>query len=290
MYRLVLGLALSLTAHGKTEWEIRKGYEFTSNWFHSAPQWETALKTLKGKTSTSYLEIGVYEGRSFFWVLDHLLTDKSSTAVAIDIFPDDLKQRFERNLKISGHKDRVTIHAGKSEAILPKLKSDSFDLIYIDGEHTMRAVLTDFILSWPLLKTGGYLVFDDYLWEKQRLPPELRPETAIDAVLLAYRSEVEVVHRGYQVIVRKRELPAGGCRRCSEIGSWVYNWGNGDMQNTTAQKSMKLSEAERVLLEKILHARDPSPIFSQPGSLPAKHEKEAIKLMNKLGLQAQPTN
>jgi hypothetical protein len=34
-----------------------------------------------------------------------------------------------------------------------------------DGSHRARDVLEDAVLSWPLLKVGGIMLFDDYLWQ-----------------------------------------------------------------------------------------------------------------------------
>jgi predicted O-methyltransferase YrrM len=39
-----------------------------------------------------------------------------------------------------------------------------FDLIYVDASHYAVDVLTDAVLSFKLLKAGGILIFDDYLW------------------------------------------------------------------------------------------------------------------------------
>jgi len=41
-------------------------YHFSSDWFtHHIPAWEQHLAHLRGRSDLRYLEIGVYEGRSF---------------------------------------------------------------------------------------------------------------------------------------------------------------------------------------------------------------------------------
>jgi len=57
-------------------------------------------------------------------------------------------------------------------------------------------------LSWPLVKCGGIVIFDDYLWNPN-WPVEYRPQIAIDRFMAEFRSELEILHRGYQVMVRK---------------------------------------------------------------------------------------
>jgi len=53
---------------------------------------------------------------------------------------------------------------GRSDAMLRDLPHDHFDYISIDGSHEAADVLSDAVLSWPLLKTGGLICFDDYEW------------------------------------------------------------------------------------------------------------------------------
>ncbi|MGZ6208476.1 MAG: hypothetical protein ACXWMS_13095, partial [Syntrophales bacterium] len=62
-------------------------YTFTSDWFtHNIPSWTVILNDMKGKPNLTYLEVGPYEGRSFLWVMDNILTHPSSKAIAIDTF------------------------------------------------------------------------------------------------------------------------------------------------------------------------------------------------------------
>ncbi len=92
--------------------------------------------------------------------------------------------------------------AGYSQVELRELPLHSFHIIYIDGDHVARAVLEDAVLSWRLLKAGGLIIFDDYAWEHQREPP-FRPLMAIDFFTEVFRGQVEVLHRDYQVILKK---------------------------------------------------------------------------------------
>ena len=79
-----------------------------------------------------------------------------------------------------------------------------FDFIYIDGSHIAKDVLTDACMAWPLLKPKGLLVFDDYLWVPNARDILHRPKAAIDAFTNLFAEEVEIVHIGYQLIVRKK--------------------------------------------------------------------------------------
>src|SRR5690606_35092825 len=110
-----LGLGFSLACTEKTE---KKGeYTFTTNWFNESYEknWEKLLAEFKGKPNVSYLEIGVFEGKSFFWLLDHILTGPSVRATAVDLFSEPYFKIFRENLKNSGHQSRVTVKKGLSE-------------------------------------------------------------------------------------------------------------------------------------------------------------------------------
>ena len=75
-------------------------------------------------------------------------------------------------------------------------------VIYIDGDHSAAGVLEDAVLAWRLLRRDGVLIFDDYAWEHQRPPPD-RPLMGIDFFVEVFRPQLEIVHRDYQLIVRK---------------------------------------------------------------------------------------
>jgi hypothetical protein len=50
---------------------------------------------------------------------------------------------------------------GNSENILPMLKKEQFDIIFIDADHTYEPVKRDILNSIPLLKDGGIICGDD---------------------------------------------------------------------------------------------------------------------------------
>ena len=154
------------------------------------------------------LEVGLFEGRSAFWMLEQILTDPTSRLVGIEPFGDpygveNVEGRFYANLEKSEAADRVEVIKGFSQIELRKLPLESFDIIYIDGSHRAVDVLEDAVLSYRLLKDGGLLIFDDYLWQR-RWHPSKRPEKAVDVFHVFFGDQFEMVHAGYQVIMRRR--------------------------------------------------------------------------------------
>lgn len=237
-------------------------YTFTSDWFSKhIPTWTRVLSGMKGKPGLSYLEIGVWEGRSFFWVLDTILLDSSSKAVAVDIFSGDEEQRFLDNTRRSGHSSKITVIKGFSQEALRGLKLNSFDLIYIDGDHRSKGVLMDAMLSWDLLKDGGILIFDDYKFPSD-LPAEMRPEFAIDVFIGLFQDEIQILSSDYQLIVRKAKTPCdpamGFVERweaqvaCSRLGPYVYYWKPRKLFEVTTNREIALDQQEVSLVENSL--------------------------------------
>lgn len=119
------------------------------------------------------LEIGSFEGRSTLWLCQHILTGVGARVDCVDLFaPDpvygDYHARFRQNT--AAFADRITEHPGYSFDSLRRIEGE-FDFIYIDGWHSAFGALADGVMTWPLLKVGGVMIFDDYLW----VPPKQAP-------------------------------------------------------------------------------------------------------------------
>jgi predicted O-methyltransferase YrrM len=158
---------------------LKKNYIFQADWFsEQIPWWDVQLARFKGKPNLHFLEIGSFEGRSTVWLLENILTDASSKLTCIDTFSgspehenttlhiSEIEKHFRHNIKESGSELKVIVKKGFSRDILPTLAPCSYDCIYIDGSHKASDVLEDAVLSKLLLKKGGIIIFDDYVWEE----------------------------------------------------------------------------------------------------------------------------
>jgi len=191
----------------------RKQYEWTRDAFtQNVAVWQKVLEPYAGREDLRYLEVGLFEGRSAIWMLENVLTHPSSRLVGIDPFDDPygvegVEARFYANLEKSGAAKRVQVIKGYSQLELRKLPLESFDIIYIDGSHDAPDVLEDAVLAHRLLKAGGMLMFDDYTWNL-KVPLLRRPEAAIEAFAFFFGGRLEVVHAGYQVMMKRRPEPS----------------------------------------------------------------------------------
>lgn len=68
---------------------------------------------------------------------------------------------FSHNVKHSPFRNLITTLRSTSDKILPLLKPESFDLVYVDGSHAYSQVKKDLIASLPLVRDGGIICGDD---------------------------------------------------------------------------------------------------------------------------------
>ena len=264
-----------------------KPYQFTKDWHSSSiPVWSRTLGPLRGRPGLRYLEVGVYEGRSLLWVLENVLTDPTSRLTALDLeIPDALLS----NIEMSGQAQRITTIRGPSQTELRKLPVSSFDIIYVDGSHVSADVLADAVQCFELLKDGGLMIFDDYTWvggwvtrKGELLPDQLRPHMAIDAFVAAYHYDVKVVHRGYQLIVRKSSDPCRKTRiqgQCSPFGQYVYDWtAERLLVASDPWRAVRVSPTERALIESILRTKDPDEKIRRDPGFVALRERLQLDL------------
>lgn len=184
---------------------------FTQDWHsHNIPVWEQVLAELKNKP-IKVLEIGVFEGRATVWLLQNILTHPDARIICVDPFQaysemedldwDVIKQRFLNNIR--PWKEQIVLITEESSKYLRGGTPNQFDLIYVDGAHTSSQALIDGVLSHLLLKSGGIIIFDDYMWAKLTKAPNV-PKAAIDAFMDCFAEEYDWLSTGYQVFLKKR--------------------------------------------------------------------------------------
>ncbi len=169
-------------------------------------------KFIKPLLPSTILEIGVWEGRTARWFLDELLYPAGCwvgidpwelEAMSPHDFPRDnggvarlanVEATARENLADYG--GRATIIKGRSCDVLrlrphPLLQPEMLDLVYIDGIHHALEVLSDAMLSWPLVRTGGVIIFDDYRRTHKTLHAGL--VEGVDAFLAAAEGKYRVL-------------------------------------------------------------------------------------------------
>lgn len=200
--------------------------QFTSDWFTNAlVNFDFITKYLmKEKSITDILEIGSHEGRSTCWMLENMLSE-DGRMTCIDPFankpltafaptadqnsvPDDrtIENRFRANIaEVKKPNQTVDVIVDISFPALAQLlvKKEQYDFIYVDGSHHSDEVLADAVMSFGLLRPGGVMLFDDYLWEDD--PKHLgRAKSSIDAFVNMFYDRLKLGLVNYQLAIVKK--------------------------------------------------------------------------------------
>ena len=200
------------------------GYEFTSDWFtEHLPVWEPLLAEAK---PARILEIGSYEGHSACALIELCGAERPVSLWCVDVWWDwgegagaQVEERFDRNinLALSRTAHQVTVHKTKWRsapalaALIAQEGECTMDFIYVDGSHTAPDTLSDLVMAFHLLKVGGVMVVDDYLWvhpESTRLDILDTPKLGIDAFFNTFGRKMQLIRDLplYQLYARKVEF------------------------------------------------------------------------------------
>ena len=181
-------------------------YRISTNWLSAIPLPDGPL---------CILEIGVFHGGNVCSLTKTYAHHPGSTIHCVDPWAEyegyteykgkqssNYKQ-FLQNISLLSPEDlhKLHIHRGLSSTIVPTFSDDSFDLIYIDGNHNLPYVLEDIMLCFRKVKNGGHLIIDD-------MPcPEV--QHAISLFVHLYRSFLQRIEPldGQLVLQIQKPLP-----------------------------------------------------------------------------------
>ena len=185
------------------------------NWFAQTAQhnFKEFLTPLAGQDNLKFLQLGVYTGDASVWLAENILTGKGCWLIDVDTWqgsdePDHETMDFDDVYEVYKTKTKMykTIKYFQSSTtwFLQSVRKDpDYDFIYVDADHTTVGVLLDAELSWPQLKSGGIMGFDDYTWGHASGDPRLAPQVGIDLFLHRHQGDYELLTKNAQVWIRK---------------------------------------------------------------------------------------
>ncbi len=148
------------------------------------------------------LEIGTHIGASTLHISSALQnTGKQGTLTTVDIkdvndpnfkpwLLDGVRHSPEEMLKIAGAEQLVTFHVSDSVEFLKK-STESFDLIFLDGDHSSTAVYREIPLALERLSEGGIILLHDFfpslepLWPEEQIQDSMIHQSVISGPFLA---------------------------------------------------------------------------------------------------------
>jgi hypothetical protein len=140
--------------------------------------WIELLGRIKPRTA---LEVGVWKGE----FAAHMLRATPSIIRYYMIDPwrrldhwnkplntEDLEHAYQEALRATAFaKEKIEVLRGTTAERFDQIPDNSLDLIYVDGDHTLRGVAIDLVCIYSKLKPGGFLGGDDFwpnIWQHGR--------------------------------------------------------------------------------------------------------------------------
>jgi predicted O-methyltransferase YrrM len=205
-------------------------YRGMYNWMHDLPKGTNAkvrfekaieyyLEKNKQEEQHWVLEVGVYAGTSLIEIIRKIPNsfglgidrwsnyNEENIDILQNMEQNNIEKVFYRNVKVAGLEDRIKGMKGKSADILLELvRSDmQYDFIYVDGSHRCLDVYLDLFLSWQLLRKGGVLAIDDYMYcvDKIGEHPYEYPYEAVNQFLKDNEGKYNLIDMNYRVFLEK---------------------------------------------------------------------------------------
>ena len=182
---------------------------FYGNVYNLSYKWTPIIPVLE--QPVKIMEIGAYHGANTCSYMKSYARHPRSEIHCVDPWMDydgydeyQSKQHtnyslFIQNLARLSPEDlhKVHLHRGLSETMIPRFADETFDIIYIDGNHALRYVLHDAIQSYHKVKKGGWIIFDD-MQDKE-------VNQAVQMFLVTHSTEFDSIQiQNAQLFMRRR--------------------------------------------------------------------------------------
>jgi len=157
------------------------------------------------------LEVGSFEGRGTLMIENILCQHNDSRIYCVDPWEDlyvngDSRFKSIDSLFVGQYARFLKNTKGNSKVIPLRGKSDDMigtipgkvDFAYIDGDHSPEQVYKDGVNVFHKMKSGGIVVFDDYLWNHNGV----NCKDGIDRFLSEFQGKYTLIEKNYHVILR----------------------------------------------------------------------------------------
>jgi predicted O-methyltransferase YrrM len=184
-------------------------YKYSQEWFLYSEIKNCLFHFLDKLTENKILEIGCFEGLSSVFFADNFLDNPNSTLTCVDPFltinNNDHKQflqnneemNFDFNISICKRSDRIIINKITSDIFFENNKQ-TYNFIYIDGCHEPEFIKRDMENSFKILEKNGIMWMDDYAGGDG-----IQIKNAMNVFLEKYSGQYELIHRDYQLAIKK---------------------------------------------------------------------------------------
>jgi len=145
------------------------------------------VRVARTRDARRIAEIGVWQGE----FAAHMLRGRSEIESYLLVDPWRPLDRWNKPLNVDRHRfetvreealaatafagEKVTVMRGTSEEVVSAVPDGSLDLVYVDGDHTLRGITIDLMLWRQKVRPGGILAGDDYVDDPWHHGPGYEP-------------------------------------------------------------------------------------------------------------------
>ena len=185
-------------------------FKYTQTWFIGSEIHKKLLNFVDISKKNTILEIGCFEGLSSVHFANNIMNNPSSSLTCVDPFlnvnNNDHKEflengisekNFDYNISICNNKEKIEVKKITSDEFF-KNNTKHFNTIYIDGCHIGEFIKRDMENSFKFLEINGIMWMDDYSANNET-------KTTMDSFLEKYKGKYELIHKGYQLAIKKLE-------------------------------------------------------------------------------------
>ncbi|HPW90175.1 MAG TPA: O-methyltransferase [Paludibacteraceae bacterium] len=145
------------------------------------------------------LEIGTFVGYSALCIAEGLPDGGHIDTIEID---DELEEFIREQLAKTPFEERITLHIGDALQVIPQLDT-TFDLVFIDADKRLYRDYYELVL--PRLKSGGFILADNTLWDGKVLIDKPESNDYQTIAIKAFNDFIATDNRIEKVILPLRD-------------------------------------------------------------------------------------
>lgn len=168
--RMLMGdLVFRLEHCASDDWELGDGCFVFYKTRELVAQYQSFFTTREAFRAHNILELGLWDGGSAAFWFECL---RPRMLVGIDLQPREDSEYFRSYVSSRGLNTRLKTYWDTNQSDVPKLRSivdrefdGPLDLVIDDASHIYQPTKNSFECLFPLLRSGGLYIIEDWAWE-----------------------------------------------------------------------------------------------------------------------------
>ncbi|HWZ15813.1 MAG TPA: O-methyltransferase [Mucilaginibacter sp.] len=150
------------------------------------------------------LEVGTFTGYATICLAEGLTEDGIIHTIEVN---RELEEMLYSHFKSTNVENKIKLHFGEAEAIIPQIQEDSFDLVFIDADKKNN--YTYFQIVFNKVRQGGLIIIDNVLWKGKvygadndtdttvirELNDQIAADTRVEKIILPVRDGLLVIRK-----------------------------------------------------------------------------------------------